>query len=211
MKIKNKKILAIIMAGVIGASLLAGCSEKKTEDKKNTVQNEVENEVENEAEVESGSSISGVGKFNTTDLEGNAYTEKLFEDYELTLVNAFATWCSPCVEEMPYLDQLYKEMKDEGVNVVGIVMDTVDEKGNIDENAIERAKLLKEYTGVTYPILIPDSGYLNGRVGNLQAFPETFFVDRNGKIVGETYQGSAGLEEWREVVKKELSDVRGEE
>jgi len=207
MKIKNKKILAIIMAGVIGASLLAGCSEKETEDKKNTVQNEVENE----AEEESGSSISEVGKFNTTDIEGNAYTEKLFEDYELTLVNAFATWCSPCVEEMPYLDQLYKEMKDEGVNVVGIVMDTVDENGNIDENAIERAKLLKEYTGVTYPILIPDSGYLNGRVGNLQAFPETFFVDRNGKIVGETYQGSAGLEEWREVVKKELSDVRGEE
>lgn len=210
MKIKNKKILAIIMAGVLGASLLAGCSEKETEDKKNTVQNEVENEVENDAEVESGSSISEVGKFNTTDLEGNAYTEKLFEDYELTLVNAFTTWCSPCVEELPHLDQLYKEMQAEGVNVVGIVMDTVDGSGNIDKNAVEKAKILKERTKITYPVLIPDSGYLNGRVGNLQGFPETFFVDKNGKIVGETYQGSTDFEEWREIVKTELAKVKGE-
>ena len=47
-----------------------------------------------------------VGAFETTDIDGNAYTEKVFSDYDLTLVNCFTTWCSPCVNEMPDLDKL---------------------------------------------------------------------------------------------------------
>ena len=53
-----------------------------------------------------------VGAFETTDIDGNAYTEKVFSDYDLTLVNCFTTWCSPCVIEMPDLDKLYQEMKE---------------------------------------------------------------------------------------------------
>lgn len=70
-----------------------------------------------------------VGSFETTDIEGNAYTEKVFSDYDLTLVNAFTTWCSPCVNEMPELEKLYEEMKDQGVGVVGMVLDTVNDNG----------------------------------------------------------------------------------
>ena len=39
------------------------------------------------------------------------------------------------------------------------------------------------------------------------AFPETFFVDKNGNIVGETYSGSHSLDEWKEIVEKELENV----
>ena len=42
----------------------------------------------------------------------------------------------------------------------------------------------------------------------ISAFPETFFVDKNGNIVGETYSGSHTLEEWKEIVEKELSAIK---
>ncbi len=154
--------------------------------------------------------VSSVGTFETKDVDGTAYTEALFQDYDLTMVNVFTTWCSPCVKELPDLDKLYKEMKDKGVQVVGICMDTVDENGEVMEDVVKKAQELKERAGVSYPVLIPDSGNLNGRVANMQGFPETFFVDRNGNIVGGTYQGSAGLEDWREVVEQELASVKGE-
>ena len=55
-----------------------------------------------------------VGTFETTDIDGNTYTESVFSDYDLTLVNAFTTWCSPCVNEIPELEKLYEEMKEKG-------------------------------------------------------------------------------------------------
>lgn len=70
---------------------------------------------------------------------------------------------------------------------------------------MEKAKLLAETTEVTYPFLIPDAGYLNGRLAGIQAVPETFFVDKEGNIVGETYSGSRSLEEWKRIVETELN------
>lgn len=58
------------------------------------------------------------------------------------------------------------------------------------------------------PFLVPDSTYLNGRLDGIQAFPETFFVDRDGRITGETYSGSSSLEEWKAVVEKELANLK---
>ena len=49
---------------------------------------------------------------------------------------------------------------------------------------------------------------MNGRLQGISAFPETFFVDKNGNIVGETYSGSHTLEEWKEIVEKELSAIK---
>ena len=149
-----------------------------------------------------------VGSFETTDIEGNAYTEKVFSDYDLTLVNAFTTWCSPCVNEMPELEKLYEEMKDQGVGVVGMVLDTVNDNGETDEAVVEKAKVLKEKTGVTYPLLIPDAGNLNGRISGIQSFPESFFVDKDGNIVGEAIMGSNDLEGWKEAVEKELEEIK---
>lgn len=63
-----------------------------------------------------------VGEFKTEDIFGKAYTEDMFGDYVLTLVNAFTTWCSPCVEEMPELENLRKAFEKKGIsfNVVAV-------------------------------------------------------------------------------------------
>ena len=156
------------------------------------------------------SDADNVGTFETTDIDGNTYTEKVFSDYDLTLVNAFTTWCSPCVNEMPELEELYQEMKDQGVGVVGMVLDSVSEDGTPDDSIVQKAQLLKEKTGVTSPLLIPDKGFLNGRISGLQSFPESFFVDKDGNIVGDPIMGSNTFDGWKEAVEKQLAALKGE-
>ncbi len=143
------------------------------------------------------------------DIEGNTYTQEMFGDYDLTMINVFATWCTPCVNEIPDLQKLYEEMSDKGVNVVGIVLDTADEEGNVLNEGLEKAKLLAERTKASYPFLIPDADGLDGRLYGIEAVPETFFVDKNGNITGKTYSGSNSLEGWREVVESELENLKG--
>ena len=146
-------------------------------------------------------------EFSTRDIEGETYTQDMFADYDLTMVNVFATWCSPCIREIPDLQKLRDEMADQGVNVVGIVLDGVDISGNVDEEAVEKAKILAEETGAVYPFLIPDEEYLNGILFDVEAVPKTFFVDKNGNIVGESYTGSRSLEDWKEIVESELKGI----
>ena len=88
-----------------------------------------------------------------------------------------------------------------------MVLDAADENGNPDEDTVKKAGILKEKTKAEYPFLIPDSTMLNGRLKGINAFPETFFVDKNGNIVGDTYTGSHSLDEWKEIVEKELKNV----
>ena len=158
-------------------------------------------------ETSNAGDSTNVGKFETKGVDGKDYTEKVFSDYDLTLVNVFTTWCSPCVNEIPELEKLYEEMKEKGVGVVGVVLDTVGDDAKQNEDTVKKAGVLQEKTKASYPFLIPDSTMMNGRLNGISAFPETFFVDKEGNIVGETYSGSHTLDEWKEIVEKELENI----
>ena len=148
-----------------------------------------------------------LSNLQTVDIDGKEFSGKDFSDYDLTMVNVFATWCSPCVQEIPDLAEIQKEMKDKGVNIVGVVTDTVDQTGE-NQEALEKAKLIRERSKAEYPFLIPDQSNFNGRLSGIQAFPETFFVDKKGQIVGETYSGSHNKKAWLEIIEKELAKVQ---
>ena len=158
-------------------------------------------------ETSNAGDSTNVGKLETKGVDGKDYTEKVFSDYDLTLVNVFTTWCSPCVNEIPELEKLYEEMKEKGVGVVGVVLDTVGDDAKQNEDTVKKAGVLQEKTKASYPFLVPDSTMMNGRLNGISAFPETFFVDKEGNIVGETYSGSHSLDEWKEIVEKELENV----
>ena len=148
-----------------------------------------------------------LSNLQTVDIDGKEFSGKDFSDYDLTMVNVFATWCSPCVQEIPDLAEIQKEMKDKGVNIVGVVTDTVDQTGE-NREALEKAKLIRERSKAEYPFLLPDQSNFNGRLSGIQAFPETFFVDKKGQIVGETYSGSHNKKAWIEIIEKELAKVK---
>ncbi len=154
--------------------------------------------------------ISNIGKFNTEDIFGNSYSEDIFAEYDLTLVNVFTTWCSPCVKEIPELEKLRKQYENEGIKlgIVAVVLDSKTQNG-IDEYAIESAQTLYEKSGANFPFLIPDEGYMNGRLVGIESVPESFFVDSNGNIVSEAYIGANSLEGWTDIVNSEFDKISG--
>ena len=155
----------------------------------------------------SGDAVTDLSNLQTKDIEGKEFSSKDFANYDLTMVNVFATWCTACVQEIPDLAELQKEMQSKGVNIVGVVTDTVDDTGE-NQEALEKAKLIMEKTRANYSFLMPDKSNFNGRLNGIQALPETFFVDKNGQIVGETYSGSHNKKDWTEIIEKELARVK---
>lgn len=210
----NKNVLRNLwLLGMCTAVILSGCAsgEGASSDGGDDMAQEEQTEQEEQTGQEdlgqdglAQSETNELGKFSMEDINGETYTQEMFAGYDLTMINVFTTWCSPCVSEIPDLEKLDKEMEDQKVQVVGIVLDI---GGSADEETIEKAKLLAEKTGASYPFLIPDAGYLNGRLAGISAVPETFFVDKEGNIAGETYSGSRSFEDWKSIVEKELEGV----
>ncbi len=208
MILRKKLLQALSILGMCSVIIAGGCA--SGEDSSSKIKEGAAREEKADQEVldAGGSEASdggSLGEFSMEDVNGETYTQEMFADHDLTMINVFTTWCSPCIREIPDLEKLSKEMEDQGVQVVGIVLDVA---GNADEETIEKAKLLAEKTGAAYPFLIPDAGYLNGRLAGISAVPETFFADKEGNIVGETYSGSRSFEDWKGIVEKELEGVR---
>ena len=147
-----------------------------------------------------------IGDFHAQDLDGNPVDLSLFADYQLTMVNVMTTWCSSCVAEMPDLAKLSDEVEKNGVQIITIVADTMFD-GAVDEEKLELSKQIRSSCGVEYPMLMPDEVLLNGRLKGINAYPETFFVDSEGNIVGNTYYGAKNFDEWNEIITQELSDL----
>jgi len=92
------------------------------------------------------------------------------------LLNFWATWCAPCVREMPMLDRFYREKHASGWSVVGL--------------AVDRAEPVREYLArlpMSFPIGLAgmEGAGLSQKLGNLQGgLPFTVVFDRRGKAVG---------------------------
>lgn len=153
------------------------------------------------------------GDFVTTNIEGKVYTDDVFADNELTVMNVFTTWCTYCIEELPALETLNYEMAEKGVRVIGLVYDCRDEKsGTINDEAIEKAGLIQERGNITFTFLIPDETFFHERFKNeLTGFPTTYFVDKNGNMVGEIDEGFHNENEWRQIINSRLEMVSGAE
>lgn len=197
-----KKIISVFLLLTMTLSLSA-CGKSDT-DKGTSV-------TDSDAGQESSSSEQSefvpvpLGDFSTKDFEGNTVTKDIFADYDLTMVNLWTTTCGYCIEEMPVLNELRKEFQDDGVsfNIISVCMD-VGNTEEIHDTNLKKAKEIVEKAGAEYPALIPDSVLLEGRLKGIQAFPESFFVDREGNVVSEPYVGAMPKNHWRVTMKNEI-------
>lgn len=92
---------------------------------------------------------------------------------EVVLLNLWATWCTPCREETPYLQEIYEQHRDQGFRIVGASMDT--------RNQAEAVRMFVEEYGVTYTIL-HDSAMRGMDVYQALGLPATFLIDREGTL-----------------------------
>lgn len=208
----TKQALAALTAGLLSLTLLVGCGGQNAaggsgQDSAADTNGQTQTGQTEQGDQSAQSTVTTVGEFTTQDLDGSTVTQDIFKEHKLTLVNAMGTWCSPCVQELPELQKLYENMKDKDVGVISIVTDTLGSDNKPDQATVEAAQKMVEKSGATYPFLVPDAGWLNGRLAIMDTFPESFFVDENGNIVGETYFGSRDLAEWTSVVETELANL----
>ena len=111
--------------------------------------------------------------FTLTELDGKKWTLKE-QRGKVVLLNFWATWCPPCRKEMPDLETLYKQFKDQGLVILAIS----------DEDADKVRPFIAEQK-VTYPILL-DPGRRVNELFQIEGIPKTFVYDRNGKLVAQS-------------------------
>ena len=110
--------------------------------------------------------------FTLATLDGGEMTLSALRG-QVVVINLWTSWCPPCREEMPAIEQVYRQYKDEGLEVLAGNSTFQD-----DEQA---AAAFVQELGLTFPILLDRDGAVSRRY-RLQALPTTFFVDRRGVI-----------------------------
>ncbi len=148
--------------------------------------------------------------FKTTDLDGNEVTQEIFSNADLTMINIWATYCNPCLGEMPDLGVLAEEYADQGVQIVGILMDVYDQNWNVVQSQVDLAKEIIQETGADYLHLMPSTDLIYAKLRYVQAVPETIFVDKEGNLVGEPHLGARTKDKWSEEIQKRLEMVHSE-
>lgn len=146
--------------------------------------------------------INGTINFKSKTIQGKNIDSSIFKDNKLTMINIWATSCMPCIDEMPELQALSKDVKSKGVNIVGIVADTPDE----DNETL--AKSILDKKGVKFDNIIPDKELHEWILKNVKGTPTTIFVDKEGKIVGTALVGSASKAEYNAKIDEVLESVK---
>ncbi len=100
---------------------------------------------------------------------------------KIVFLNFWATWCPPCLDEMPSMEKLYNEFKDKDFTILAIDL----------RESERRVKAFKEEFGLTFPILLDSDGQVGLEYG-VRSIPTTYLVDREGFLIG----GALGARDW---------------
>ncbi len=150
-----------------------------------------------------------IGEFETTTLEKKQITQDVLKENDLTMVNVFSSTCNPCMGELPHLAELSNEYKDKKVGILAVNIDT-DSSGNPDENSRNAVLQVLGKSESNMKVIFWDKNLMNMLSEKTLALPYTFFVDKNGNIVGNEYFGSRSKEDWIEVIDKEFAGIASE-
>ena len=110
---------------------------------------------------------------------------------DVVMINFWATWCGPCRQEMPLLDELYTRYQRVGFNLLGV---------NIDDDAAGAMRMIQEL-GVNFPVLF-DSRKEVSKLYEVEAMPTTVLLDREGRVRHVHHGYKPGYEE------KYLEEIR---
>ena len=127
--------------------------------------------------------IDRIPSFNIEDMEANKVTQKVFKDYDFTIVSLWSPLCGACFEELEALKELESYIKENNGNIIGIVT-------NGDKEMAEKEL---DNLGIKFTNLIPDKKFNRDFVKEVVVTPTTLFIDGEGNIL-EISTGSYGKE-----------------
>jgi peroxiredoxin len=112
---------------------------------------------------------------------------------DVVMINFWASWCAPCRQEMPLLNDLYEKYSDLGFTLLGV---------NVEEDSSKADELLKDVP-VTFPILFDNKNEVT-KMYNVVAMPTTVIVDRDGNM---RYLHRGYLPGYEEEYKKQVKEL----
>ena len=145
--------------------------------------------------------------FSTQTVEGKAVTFADFQKAEITMLNIWGTFCSPCIREMPDLAELSNKYQDRNFQIIGIVLDVTNSNGNINQKKLNEAKNIISLTNVSYKNLVPTKNMIDTFLHNIYVVPNTFFIDKNGNQIGDEIFGSKSKNKWEKIIDEKLKLV----
>lgn len=177
MKLRKRSIVVLILLVVISIVLvylyLSDTKEEKVE------------------EVDHGTLFSSLGlqeitppvkalDFTLKNLEGAEISLKDFAG-KVVFLNFWATWCGPCRDEMPSMEELWQRFKEEDFVILAV---------DLREGKEEVNSFMKDY-GLTFSVLLDSRGEV-GSMYAVRAIPTTFLIDSEGRMVGK----ALGARDW---------------
>lgn len=109
--------------------------------------------------------------FTLDDLNGNSVSLGDFRGKPV-VINLWATWCKPCLYEMPGFESAYKKYEDKGLVVLGINLTARD--------TIEDVRPFIDKLSLTFPILLDETGNVSSGLYGMKGLPMSYFIDSNG-------------------------------
>lgn len=205
----TKRLFVMIMSAMLLLTAFTGCGKDAPQPQQPANQETVQEETKAEAE-ETEKPASPFAELSVKDLDGNDVDSSIFAEHDLTIVNVWATFCNPCLREMPDLGKMNREYaeSEKGVQIVGIIGDVTDMEGNADEAQLDFAKEIITKTEADYLHLIPDGNMMQFLVNNVPGFPTTFFVDSEGNLVGDAVVGARDESNWTKEIEKRLESMK---
>ncbi|MEA4816229.1 Thiol-disulfide oxidoreductase ResA [bioreactor metagenome] len=176
------KRLILLVPMLMFMLIFSGCSTADNQGNINTAQKNI-------------STSSSSNEKDTIKIEDEDLSE-ILKKKKLTMVNVWATFCSPCIKEMPHLAEISSEYADKDFQIVGIVIDALDEKDKVSDEQIALAKEIIEETGANYKHILPNSDLPKDFLSDVSVVPTTFFFDSEGNQVGDAVLGSKSKTEW---------------
>lgn len=180
------KIGAVLMI-LIGAAMLTGQMSRLMPNinSDSTYENTDEESINNNGNntEESDNAIIPAVGFELLDQYGEKHTLEDYKD-KVIFLNFWATWCPPCVQELPDIQAIYESYgyNQDEVVILGVAMPNDNNSSVREGSVVDVTNFLKE-NNYTYPTLMDINGILITSYG-ISSYPSTFMIDKDGNIFG---------------------------
>lgn len=192
---KNKKRITTVLSSVLLCGLvLSGCGDRQAAPQAPQEQSDTP---QTAADVQEAVGANGIlQSFTANTLDGGTYTQEDFSGADVTIINFWATFCGPCLAEMPDIAAFEKDLPD-NVQMITVCLDGV---GNTD--GVKRILDDAGYEGTT---LLDGDGDFESVCGEILYIPTTILVDQNGAMLGDAIIG--GQQDLEETYKAAINDA----